>query len=296
VAAGLGLLALVQRLDWMRVDTLNWPWVLALLAVGYGLGGYLLRYLRLHGSTLPEQGLVWENPLKRSGWVLSGGTLLLALVQGVSVLSLVIRVALGLQLVRPAELPRVEMVVSVLAILGLFYLAAAITDRRRWVGYVAAAMLLSAWGLQWLLVWEMREVQWYAVPAGAYLLGIGYLEWRNGRRPWARWIDWAALLLLLGSSFRQSLGDRGWLYALLMGGEGLAVLWLGSARRMRRFLYAGVGAVIVDVVAQLINQLASVNRWIVFGVVGLLLLGLGILVERRLGWVKELRDRLEDWE
>jgi hypothetical protein len=296
VTAGLGLLALVQRLDWMHVDALNWPWALALLATAYGLVGYLLRYLRLRGSALSEQDLVWETPLRRSGWVLSGGTLLLTLLLGISVLSLVVRVTLGLQLVRPAELPRVEMVVSVLAILGLFYLAAAVTDRWRWVGYMAAAMLLSAWSLQWLLVWEMREVQWYAVPAGLYLLAVGYLEWRNGQRPWARWIDWAALLLLFGSSFRQSLGDRGWLYAFVMGGEGLAVLWWGSARRMRRFLYAGVGAVIIDVVAQLINQLASVNRWIVFGVVGLLLLALGILIERRLGWVKELRVRLEDWE
>jgi hypothetical protein len=293
----LGLAALAQRLFWVHVDSRVWPWALALLALGYGLVGYLLRYLRRQDSALPEEAAVWEPPLRWSSWVLSGASLLLALALGIPVIALAIRIVLGLGLVTPADLPQVQMVVSVLAILGLLYLGASIVDRRRWLGYVAMAMLLGAWSLEWLLVWGMREVQWYAVPAGLYLLGIGYLEWTRGSRAWARWIDYAGLLLLLGSSFWQSQSkEPGWSYALVMGAESLLVLWWGSARRLRRFLYMAVAGVLIDVVGQMV-ALNPANRWIIFGVTGAVLIAIGIFVERRLDRLKAaVRKRFENWE
>jgi hypothetical protein len=169
------------------------------------------------------------------------------------------------------------------------------------LGYGAVAMLLAAYGLEWLLFLGQREVQWYALPAGVYLLSVGYLEWRQGRLALAGWIDRTAMLLLFGSAFWQSLAQEdGWRYALLMGVEGLVIAWWGSARRQRRFLYSGVSAVVIAVVGQLIEPLLSVNRWIVFGLAGLLLVSIAILVERRLETVmrlsQEWRERLEDWE
>ncbi len=293
----LGLVALAQRLFWVHVDSRVWPWALALLALGYGLAACLLRYLRRREVPLPVEAAIWEVPLRWSGWALSVLSLGVTLGLGVPVISLTLRVALGLPLVTPADLPQVQMAVSVLAILGLLYLGASIVDRRRWLGYVAMAMLLGAWSLEWLLVWGMREVQWYAVPAGLYLLGIGYLEWTRGSRAWARWIDYAGLLLLLGSSFWQSQSkEPGWPYAIVMAVEGMLILWWGSARRLRRFLYAGAAGLLIDGVGQFITQLPSSNRWIAFLVAGILLLGLAILIERRIIKLQELRKRLETWE
>jgi hypothetical protein len=200
-----------------------------------------------------------------------------------------------------AQVPAVQMAIAVLAVTGLTYLAAALVERRLWVGYGAVAMLLVAYGLELLLFLGQQEVQWYALPAGAYLLGVGYLEWHDGRRGLARWIDRTAMLLLFGSAFWQSLAHpSGWRYAMLMGAEGLFVAWWGSARRQRHFLYSGVSAVVIAVAGQLIEPLLSVDRWIVFGAVGLLLVSVAILVERRLEAVlrlsQDLRQRLEDWE
>ena len=232
--------------------------------------------------------------------MVSGTGVILALLRGVNVFQLAFRAVFRLPLIPPDDLPRVQMVVGVLALAGLLWLAASIVDRWRWLGYSAVVALLGSWSLEWLLVWGMREVQWYAVPAGVYLLSVGYLEWNNGSRALARWVDHAALLLLLGSSFWQSLGEGGWRYALLMGGEGLAIVWWGSGRRLRRFLYIGVLGVTLDIAGQLIEPLLSANRWIVFGVVGTLLISLAVLVERRLEAVmalsKELRQRLERWD
>jgi hypothetical protein len=161
--------------------------------------------------------------------------------------------------------------------------------------------LLCAWSLEWFLVRNLREVQWYAIPAGLYLLGVGYLEWRQGRKRMARWIDRVALLLLLGSSFYQSLAERyGWPYALLMGAESLFLVWWGSARRQRRFLYFGVVGVVTAVGGQLVKQLFSANAFIAFGVPGLVIMLVVILIERNLERIKqvspELWKQLEEWE
>jgi hypothetical protein len=298
-ALGLGAAALCQGLSWAAAAWQTWPWALALLTLAYGLAGYLLRFILLRKTT-PAWLAVWEKPLCYWAWLLSAASLFLALVSGVNVIQWAIRIALDLPLFSPVDAARVRMLTGVFAVLGLFYLAAAVVGRRRWLGYSALGLLLAAWCGELLLVWGQRQLQWYALPAGLYLLGVGYLEWRLGSRPLARWIDRAAVLLLLGSAFWQSLGPQGGRYALLMGIECLLLLWWGSARRLRFFLYAGVGGMTVNVIAQLVEPLLSANRWIVFGVAGLLLVGLAILVERRLESVRvlsqELRERLEQWE
>jgi hypothetical protein len=226
---------------------------------------------------------------------------LIMLARGMDIWRWLARALLGRPLIAAEDVPVVQMAVAVLALVGLLYLAMALVRRWHWRGYGAVALLLCAWSLEWFLVWDLREVQWYAIPAGLYLLGVGYLEWRQGRKELARWIDRAALLLLLGSAFYQSLAERfGWPYALLMLGESLLLIWWGSARRQLRFLYTGVVGAVVAVVGQLIRQIFSINAWIAFGIPGLVIMVLFILIERNLETVKrlsqELQERLEEWE
>ncbi len=311
LSAGLGLLSLIQGLAWVKADETIWPWALALLALGYGSAGYGLKAARqIQAKTWipawvePLSG-VWERPLRLGGWWLSFASLLPALLNGaIEIIKVVVLRSLPNEFLEMASIrsniPQVQMTVAVFAILGLFYLLSAFADRRRWLGYGAVGLLLMAWSLEFLLVWGERDVQVYVLPAGLYLLGIGWLEWRFGSRTLARWVDYAALLLLLGPAFYQSLGDNGWRYALVMGAAGLFVIWWGSARRLRRFLYVGVLGVTLDIAGQLIEPLLSVNRWIVFGAAGLVLIVIAILVERSLNRVlalsDDLRKRLEEWE
>jgi len=297
----LGAIALAQHLLWRGADLLAWAMAFALLALAYGLVGYLLHFLQTRAVRLPLETRIWDQPLRVSGLVLSGLSLALAILPGLTIGDLAVRLVFGFPVRQPFDDPTVQTFVGVLAIVGLLYLAAALTHRMRWLGYGAVGLLLVAWSLEWLLVWDLREVQWYAVPAGIYLLGIGYLECKEGSRSLACWIDRAAMVLLFGSAFWQSLGPGGWPYALLLGLEGLAIGWWGSSRRVKRFLFAGVGAVTLAAVGQLVEPLRHVdNLWIVFGVVGALLVTLAILIERQLEKVRalsqELRARLEGWE
>lgn len=300
---GLGVLAVLERHAWVSDDLRDVPVWLALLALGYGLMGYGLEYLRRREDCpLPDNLVVFERPMERGGLGISVATLLATGLLGPRLSLWLVRSALGRQMLAASDVPAVQMVSVVLALSGLLYLATALVRRKLRLGYAAVLMLLVSWSLEWFLVRDMREVQWYAVPAGLYLLVVGLLEWRQDRRRLARWIDRAAVLLLLGSSFYQSLAEpRGWPYALLMGGESLFLLWWGSARRQRRFLYYGVVGVVVAVCGQLIRQLVSVEHaWIAFGVPGLIIMAVIILIERRLEATRQLSQdlakKLEEWD
>jgi hypothetical protein len=301
-SAGLGLVALLQYFTRAGATPTDFPVALAALSFGYGLVGYGLDYARRRESLSPTQAVrVWEQPLQQWGLLLSVMALGLATMFGVDVITLAVRALLGLPLLEAADVVALQMLVGVLAITGLLYLAAALVRRRAWLGYAAVVLLLWGWSLEWFFIWGMREPQWYAVPAGVYLLGVGYLEWRQDRKALARWIDRAGLVLLFLSSFWQSMTEaNGWPYALLMGAEALLIVWWGSARRQRRFLYFGVAAVVVDVAGQSVEPLLSANRWIVLGVAGLILVAVAVFVERRLEALtrlsRELRERLEEWE
>jgi hypothetical protein len=302
LAEGLGVLALFQYL-WHAPLT-DRPVYLSLLALGYGLAGYSLRYVRRRkGVALLPDVALWEGSLRWVSHLLSIVALVWAATLGPRIVPLVIRAFLGRPfLTMPLDVPMIQMVVSVLAITGLLYQTAALVERWLRIGYSAVGMLLAAWSLEWFFIWGMRETQWYAIPAGLYLLGVGYLEWREGNKGLARWIDRAGTLVFLGSSFWQSLSPSGWPYALLMMGEGLLIAWWGSARRQRRFLYLGVAGVVVDVVSQTVLPLLSTapNRWIVLGAVGIFLVAVALMVEQQLETVvqlsHELRERLETWE
>jgi hypothetical protein len=298
VAAGLGIIGLAQAMAWAGAQFLDYPVGLALLALGYGLLGYGLAF-----AGKSDRARIWLKPLEWTALGLSAVTLLWAVQPGLALADLLMQSLLGRGVTFATFATQVRAVMWVWAITGLLYLATAL--RRRWyvLGYGAVALLLGAWALWWRFFLDMAGFQWYAIPAGLYLLGVGWLEWLQGHKALARWIDRAGMLVWLGTAWWQSLPgvmSNGWPYALLMGVESLLLIWWGSARRQKRFLYVGAAGVVLNAVTQSIEPLLSANRWVVFGVAGLLLVGLAILVERRLEAIRglslELRERLEGWE
>jgi hypothetical protein len=298
VSLSLGIVALGQWLSTFDGPIERLPIALAGLALAYGLAGYGLALVRF---SLPRQREIqpwldiWELPLQRVSIIFSFGILVLTAWLGLDLVGWTIRALFGVSFRQMVELVTVQMAVGVLGLLGLLYLAAAYTHRWQRLGYFAIGMLLAAWMLHVFYVQQWENVQWYAVPAGLYLLMVAYLEWRRGYKTLGRWLDYAALVLMIGSLFWQTL-LFGWEYALLLGAEGLLALWWGSARRLRRFLYAGMTAVVLATVGQLINSLSSINQWIVFGIIGLLLVIVAVIVERKLESIKAWHEALETWE
>ncbi|HRQ37140.1 MAG TPA: hypothetical protein PLD25_04395 [Chloroflexota bacterium] len=307
LALVLGVLAGQQMMAWLDVPySQRWP-VYALLSLAYGLPGAWLR-MQQHKeirdwrseiaqspiSSLQSLAYVWTRPLYFGGWLLSVAALVVAFNDFLGSFMLFDWLV---EATTPAA--NIQAWLLTLALAALFYLTAALVERWRWLGYGAVFMLLAAWSGWLYFLGGRQELQLYAMPAGFYLLGVGWAEWSWGSRGLARWIDRAALLLLFGSAFWQSFGPYGGVYALLMIGEGLLVAWFGSMRRLRRLLYGGVGGVITAVTGQLVEPLLAANTYVLL-LLGAFLVAVGIALERRLdkvrGFSKEVRALLEHWE
>ena len=298
-ATALGVLALGQWLAWLAIPDTVWPTALALLALVYGVVGYGWRRWRQEEVGAPPGLEMWERPFIRVGWLVSGLALLHAFILSVDLVTIMPRLFWTGGSLPLAEIEVAHMLVRTFALLGLFYLTAALVEQKPRLSYLALLLLFAAWSLWLLLIQGARELQLYAVPAGFYLLLLGWLEWRRGSRGIARWLDWVGVLLLFGSAFWQSFGVHGEWYALLMIIEGLLIAWLGSLRRLRRLLYLGVAGVITAVGGQIIEPLFALNTFVLL-LLGALLVGLGIALERRLEKVRELsqelRAKMEHWE
>jgi hypothetical protein len=309
LSAFLGIIALLQWHFARQFDIEYLPILLAALGLGYGSLGLGYKILKRNQAGGPEKEAisfgsrwlsVWESSL--SGWslILSFLSMILTFIIGVNLSTWIVSALFGLAFRDFVEFKTVWMAVWVLSLVGLLYALAAAAYRRLRIGYLAVAMLLAAWYLYAFFIksWDnLRLVQWYALPVGLYLLGIGFIEWNRGNKLLARWLDYAALLLMLGSLFWQT-WIFGWLYALMLMAEGLTFLFvMGIGRRLRRFFYAGLIGAMLAVLGQLLNSLQHANQWLVFGIIGLLMISGAIAIERNMETIKTWRDEvLELWE
>jgi hypothetical protein len=276
-AAALVLLALAGA-EGLRWRAVSWPSALliaALVALGSAVSAVFL-----HRA---GRGALWQPGLRGLALGLSTATVLVA---GAGVAW--------------AWHPRAgDGLVYALAVVGLLHLLLAVADRRAWLGYLGVALVLGAWGLFLFQGLRSREIQWYALPAAVYLLGVAVAERRLGRRTLARVIDVAGLLLLFGSAFWQSLGVRGFRYAVLLAAEGLLVAWAGAALRLRVHFLAGLGVVLVDLIVQMIDPLRALNTTILFLGFGVLLVAVAVVAERKRVEIarttQRWRTRMEAW-
>jgi hypothetical protein len=286
-ALGFFLLALGCR--WVQIAL---PWADALAwGGGLGFGLYLLACIveqLAHRAKLKLARLaVWSEPLATVGTTLATLAVLAAL---------------------PAVAAPSTASATALAFGGALYLASAYRNRHYPLGYLGMALVELAWVLT-LMVREVRQPQWYAIPAGLFFIAMGTLERQRARRLFATYVESFGLSVLLLTSFAQSLdAEAGWPYFLLLLVEGLLVVWWGAARRIKVSFFIGLGASALNVAAQVV-VLANVyrplhgyevNQWIIVLGAGLLLLTVAPLVERQRdriiaraqGW----REVLEAWE
>jgi len=307
ISAFLGFSALMQWREAANWLNINLPVHFSALALGYGALGFGYSLLKARTGSSEDEAVsnlvqswhsVWEVPLQRSSIILSILSLGLAAVMGIDIAGWSVRALFGTPIRQIVDTKTVYMAVWVLSLIGLLYVGASAVYKRVRLSYLAFGLLMTGWFLYafYINAWgNLQQLQWYAVPAGLYLLSIGFVEWTRGNKNLARWLDYMAMLLMLGSLFWQTL-VFGWLFALLLGGEGFASFWWGSARRLRRFFYAGMAGVVLAGLGQLLNALQEVNQWITFGLIGLVLVILAIIVERRLETIKAWQQVLESWE
>jgi hypothetical protein len=171
-----------------------------------------------------------------------------------------------------------------LATLALLLATLAVRRRASMFAYATGASLTAA-GLFQLYDWGFRQPQWFVIPAGLYLLALAEgLRRFQGRRRLSQLTETGALVLLLGVSFGQSLRAEGLesqMYAAGMCVEALLLLGYGVLAKLRAPFLGGVGFFVAGVLWLSVDPLMAMNKWVLLGLMGLLLVGVYVLLERR---------------
>ncbi len=196
---------------------------------------------------------------------------------------------------------RLAAVVS-LIFAGATYLSHAYWKRIIRLSYLGVAMLEIAWTLV-LFDQGITQLQSYAIPAGLYFAFIGHLERRNNQARLGTIVEAFGFAVILISSFTQSLnGAEGFAYFLLLLLEGLLVLWWGAANRRKEPFLLGLGAIVLNIVAQVIVliHVYEVQRWIITLGLGVVLVSVAVIIERKreqiIAQSQEWLEILESWE
>ncbi len=189
-----------------------------------------------------------------------------------------------------------------LAFTGSTLLSFALQKRTLPLGYLGMGLLLAGWSL-FLFVRDAPQPQYYALPAGLYFSAIGFLERRRHPGRFALLTESFGLVVMLTTSFLQSFSLlNGFIYFLILLVEALLVSWWGAARRLRVPFLIGLLYSVLNILAQLVVlvRVYEISRWLIIFGVGALLMGIGLLVERRremlLAQAREFRDMLERWD
>lgn len=189
-----------------------------------------------------------------------------------------------------------------LAFAGALYVAIAYRGRYYRLGYLGMALLEAAWVIL-LIVNDVSQPQWYAIPGGLYFLGLAYLEWNHAKSRFAMGLEVLGLSLLLVTTLIQSVnGANGLPYFMLLLVEGLLVIAWGVYQKRKVPFFAGIAAVALNLFAQVIVlvNVYDINRWLVAFAAGLFIMALAIAIERsreRLRErMRELSETLEQWE
>jgi hypothetical protein len=183
----------------------------------------------------------------------------------------------------------------VLAVAGLLCVGVAWLERRLRLSYLGSAMLIGAW----FLTMPPGQPQFYALPAGIYLLAIGAAErWQGAPRRLAQLIELLGMGILLTVSFEQSL-PANFSYGMLLGFEALAIMFWGALQRVRLLFFGGIVAFLANLAIQGIGSIQAVDKALLAFAVGLTLVVMAVYIERRRDALREraryLLAQLEMW-
>ena len=187
-----------------------------------------------------------------------------------------------------------------MAILGLLYLGIGITKRDIRYVYVSAASLILSWYIQ-AANQEFSGVHFYAIPAGLYLLGLAYFEYRRTSR--IKFIapvsNALAILILPLSAFLQSIYEKPELfYFFLSGFESLLLIFWGLYSKSRIILIGSLATFTINLLWNLGRLLPDIDGAVIAITIGILLIAVAVILERMKErvtqsgrvWIEQLSD------
>ena len=190
---------------------------------------------------------------------------------------------------------------TVVAILGLLYLGIGITKRDARYIYVSAASLIVSWYIQ-AANQEFSGVHFYTIPAGLYLLGLAYFEYRRESRIkfLAPVFNTLSVLILPMSAFLQSIYEKPELpYFFLSGFESLVLILWGLFSRSRIVLMGSMAIFAINLLWNLGRLLPDIDGGVLAITAGIFLIAVAVILERMKERVaksgRELLEQFSGW-
>ena len=154
---------------------------------------------------------------------------------------------------------------------GLCSLAQAQREKLDLAKYFAGGILVLS--LLWFFhTRDISQPQAYTLPIFAYFGLLAYLrhikEDSSGRDA----LSIISMLFLALPTFIQSLAFDGQIYGLVLGAESLALILIGMAIGHKTMLRFGIVALVIDVLYQGREFIAEIPKWLIIGLVGLIIL------------------------
>ena len=200
--------------------------------------------------------------------------------------------------------PWVLSVSITMAILGASYIGESFINQQEKHYYLGTTILLIGWVIQ-AIDWELGQAQIYAIPVGLYFLIISYLErqrlLKDDQDPEfgmpffnqdemkdpadlvaiGGLLDGLAIIVMGGTAFIQSMTQNPeWIYALLLGLEGIAfVIWSGVVKS-KTLLFGGIIIFVANILYQITSLLLTFGGAIAGISIGVIILVAVLGVER----------------
>lgn len=172
-----------------------------------------------------------------------------------------------------------EFALASLALAAACFLVALADASRRWQFVLGLVLATAAWIAQ-LLAWEVETVEAYTAPVATVLLVIGVLALRVYPELGSNIALFAGLAVAFLPSLFAVLEEPASVRALVWGALAAASLGIGLALHWRAPVLWGAGALVVVMLANVGPFFLDLDRWIIFGVLGATLLGIGIRWEQ----------------
>jgi hypothetical protein len=197
--------------------------------------------------------------------------------------------------------PEWATMVIVLSLGGMMFAFEALTRRDRSYGFAASGVLLLALELA-LAMLQIENVQVYTAPIALALIGAG-LTFRRSDPLFEAHMFAHEALFVLGAGLltipaaAESFAPGGGAWGLVVIAQGLALLALGLVMVQRWLAVSGV-VTLIGVAGRFVFDSTSsghVPYWLMLGVAGLLLLGVGVLMLLERDWWDRSRAHMVRW-
>lgn len=147
-----------------------------------------------------------------------------------------------------------------------------------------------------------HDPQWFFAPIGLYLLLIAAvlrlykpMADKLNMADAAKALEWVACFLLLGVTAAQMIAatrEHSQIYSAVLCGESLLLAGYGTARQLRVPFMGGSAAFIGSVLWLGLDPLLALNKWVLFGGLGLLMIAAYVVLEHGRPQLRAVSQRL----